>query len=508
MKDIAPELLEKIKNDFEKLLNNNTKIKELEEILQSGKATYEEANGYSVEVGKMLAKCFQDNLSSEILPDGKMYFNIANRIIPDRLKENYKLISDYAKETQTQLNKEAGLNINGVAPKINQDKIDGIVNRISSEENYDDISWILNEPLVNFSQAIIDDTIKANVELHHKLGLQPKIKRKSNGKCCKWCSEIVGEYKYPDEVPEDVYRRHNHCTCEVDYYPGDGKVQNVHTKAWGSTPNTDKESLIEEKKQIAEIKNAKTIKEANKIAKDMGFQADYGSVDLKCANEWNLGLYNAKKDFPEIADKINFVGSTQKRNTLIREAATKYYEEVLINTGTPKEAAKKLAKKYGRRIIGNVSPNNMASSIGEAAISSLPEKLRDKISPYLGITINEKYFDKYGKVIESGIRQVKEKWHPEGCFNVKATFDHEFAHQIDDYLNIRENEKIKKIFDEKTFDEITEALSEYSWNNNNPNRYSEMIAEGWSEYCNNDKPREMAKAIGEEIKRIWKKKNT
>lgn len=250
MKDIAPELLEKIKNDFEEILNKNLRVKELEKKLAKGKTTYSEANEYSIEVGKALSQSFKNNLSSEILPDGKMYYNIADRIIQDRLKNNHKLISKFSKETQTQLNKKAGLNIQGVAPEINQNRIDGIVNRISEEEKYDDIKWILDEPVINFSQSIVDETINANVKLHHKLGLQPKIVRTSTGKCCDWCSEVVGTYRYPDEVPDEIYKRHRYCRCKVDYHPGDGRVQNVHTKKWEDTEKKPRLDRIEKKLKL------------------------------------------------------------------------------------------------------------------------------------------------------------------------------------------------------------------------------------------------------------------
>lgn len=62
-----------------------------------------------------------------------------------------------------------------------------------------------------------------------RAGLRPKIIRKEKGNCCKWCKELLGVYEYPN-VPEDVYRRHSHCRCSVDYLPGDGKKQDVWDK--------------------------------------------------------------------------------------------------------------------------------------------------------------------------------------------------------------------------------------------------------------------------------------
>ncbi|WP_018659436.1 hypothetical protein [Allofustis seminis] len=284
-------------------------------------------------------------------------------------------------------------------------------------------------------------------------------------------------------------------------------MQNVHSKKW---IDPEKDDRIKERKEIEfqhEIQLAKNIREANKIAREMGFQADYSGIDIRAANEWNVGLYNAKRDFPEVTKKIKFVGSSQKRNHLIRKAATKYYYESLISNGYPKKEAESASKKLGRKIIGNVNSNEMASSIGLESIKGLPLGLKEAVSQYVGITMNDKYFDNYGRVIENGLRQVKSKWHPEGCFNVKATFDHEFAHQIDEHLEVGKNKTIQKIFEDRTNEKITHDLCRYAWDNDNPKKYSEMIAEGWSEYCNSKKPREMATIIGEEIIKLWKKKN-
>lgn len=246
MKDIAPELLEKIKVQFQEDYKSNKKIQKLLEKLKNKKATYQEANDFALQLGDILSKAFRDNLSSSVLPDGRMYFNIAEKIINDTLHNNYLEISSYAAETQSIMNKQAGLSIKGIRSEINQDRIDGIINRVSSEENFDKIKWILDEPVVNFSQSIVDDTIKKNADTHYKLGLKPKIVRKESGSCCDWCKEVVGVYEYP-KVPKGVYRRHRYCRCTVDYHPGDGKRQNIWTKEW---KDPEKDANIEARKKI------------------------------------------------------------------------------------------------------------------------------------------------------------------------------------------------------------------------------------------------------------------
>lgn len=244
--DIVPELLKLIEQEFFLKYSESKTIKEAIKILESKKATYINSNDYAVEVGRILANTFQNNISSDILPNGKMYYNIAERILNPTMINNYNLVSNYATEVQKELNHNARLIIKAQRAPLNQDRIDGLINRISSEESYDKVSWLLKEPIVNFSQSIVDDTAKENITFHAQAGLKPKIIRRSVGNCCDWCSKLAGEYSYP-EVPKDVYRRHKNCRCIVEYYPGDGKRQNVHSKKW---TDPDKEDKINIRKAI------------------------------------------------------------------------------------------------------------------------------------------------------------------------------------------------------------------------------------------------------------------
>ena len=41
-------------------------------------------------------------------------------------------------------------------------------------------------------------------------------------KCCSRCAALEGRYRHPSEVPSDVYRRHDNCTCTVTYESGRG----------------------------------------------------------------------------------------------------------------------------------------------------------------------------------------------------------------------------------------------------------------------------------------------
>ena len=244
MEDITPSLLKAIEELFQKGIDSNKKINRLLAVLQNGKATHPDAQEYAIEVGEALAEALGETLTADALPNGRMYYNIASRIFNTTLGQVFERVTEYTSEVQEELNKAAGLGLKTVIPRINQDRIDGLIDKVSNAENVADVSWVFNAPVVNFSQNAVDETIRANAEFQAKSGMAPRIVRRTDGNCCEWCSALAGTYSYPD-VPSDVWHRHNNCGCTVEYYPGDGRRQNVHSKIWVDEPTDDRKARIE-----------------------------------------------------------------------------------------------------------------------------------------------------------------------------------------------------------------------------------------------------------------------
>lgn len=241
--DVLPDILKEVQERFERDFGKSEIVRNAFAMLEAKKATYKTANEFAIEIGEILSKALRASLSADKLPDGKMYYNIAQRLLTDVLGRNYELVSGYASDVQKNLNSEAKIGLTTQVPELNQDRIDGLVNRLASEESFDDVKWLLDDPIVNFSQSIVDDSIRKNVEFHHKVGLSPKIVRRVVGHPCKWCKSLEGSYNYP-EVPKNIYRRHGNCQCTVDYHPGNGKKQNVHTKSWAESQKSAKIEVL------------------------------------------------------------------------------------------------------------------------------------------------------------------------------------------------------------------------------------------------------------------------
>lgn len=342
VEDIVPSLLKKIKSEFEGARLDSEVLKDLLSKLHHNKASYLDANQYAIEIGEILSKALGASLTNETLPDGKVYYNIAQRVLTDVLGRNYELVSDYAEQVQKNLNSEAKIGLAAQVPELNQDRIDGLVNRLASEESFDDVKWLLVDPIVIFSQSIVDDSIRKNAEFHHKVGLSPKIVRRVVGHPCKWCKSLEGSYNYP-EVPKDIYRRHGNCRCTVDYHPGNGKKQNVHTKEW----TDEKQKLVRKRSRIGiESVDEREQKRYNRVMKSSG--AVYGA--------WNdrNDPYNKERDrhaqeFYESVrnrNKQHEIVKVSNNSGLSQSDVEKIYNHVFINEYDLEDGRKRFDPSY------------------------------------------------------------------------------------------------------------------------------------------------------------------
>ena len=298
VEDLVPALLSDIERDFEKDLLSNAEVKAALLALKEKSANYKTVHEYAVAIGQILSKALGGSLSVDKLPDGKMYYNIAKRLLERTLGRNYELVSGYAAGVQQLLNEQANLRIKSQVPDLNQDKIDGLVNRLASEDDFDKVKWLLGDPIMTFTQSIVDDMIEKNAEFHRKLGMTPTISRESTGKCCQWCNSLVGNYIYGEE-PKNFYRRHGNCRCIIDYHPKNGKRQNSWSKKW----TKETRDVLERRKQLnidVRDNNRKAdIAEYKRIYEILGVE----KTPISLAKFQDL-KYNDSEKYEQLKDKV------------------------------------------------------------------------------------------------------------------------------------------------------------------------------------------------------------
>jgi len=387
--DVLPGILQEVQERFERDFGKSEIVRNAFATLKAKKATYKTANEFAIEIGDILSKALGASLSADKLPDGKMYYNIAQRLLTDVLGRNHELVSGYASDVQKNLNDKAKIGLKVQVPELNLDRIAGIVNRFSSEENFEDVSWLLGEPIVNFTQSIIDDSIQKNAEFHHRSGLQPEIVRKSYFHCCEWCQEVQGNYKYP-RVPKDVYRRHQHCRCILDYDPKNGKTQNVWTKKISNKSSDELENRkrinidVRDNNRKADIQEYKTIVDVLRVKNAPISLAKF--QDLK---------YNDVKGYKELKDRIKWTKAkfpTEKSLNGHFKDHGKEFGDITIEE-YQKMASDLLSKQTSDKILGYQTEHRRVRYDVENNVYVLGNPKVHKINTMFKPDLGKEYYD-------------------------------------------------------------------------------------------------------------------
>lgn len=276
--DVVPVLNDRINRSFQKNVMKDRQIANVTQRIRDGTARLEDAHRYAQHLGEDLSKALVDNLTVDNLPNGRLYYNIAQRTVVPALENNYNLVNDTADQIQKIANKKNKIGLGAVRADFPSERIQGLIDKMTSKdvEVTDIITW-LKEPIVNNSEAFFDDFIQANSKFQSDAGLKVKLIRKAESKCCEWCQNLEGSYDYGN-APDDIYRRHEFCRCTTTY-ESKKKSQNVWSKKQWTTPKEDlekrqsagqrQEMTLQER--ISQLEQLERDKELQNFIKETGF---------------------------------------------------------------------------------------------------------------------------------------------------------------------------------------------------------------------------------------------
>lgn len=250
--DIGIELHDRIKAAFDARCARDSTLTHIKRKIEGGTAAMEDTSVYARRMGELLRKSIESTTKPDDLPDGKMYFNIAQSILEPLLRGNYDDVNAICAEVQSALDAKKGIGLKPQKADFPAERVRAAIGGAAVKETAEHAIQVLGRTAENITGSFQTDYIRKNAEFRSKAGLSCYIERKDGFRCCNWCAGLAGRYRYPDEVPKDVYRRHDNCTCDVSYVSEKGR-QNVHTHQW----NWDKEKNQEYLRQLDAEKKAK-----------------------------------------------------------------------------------------------------------------------------------------------------------------------------------------------------------------------------------------------------------
>lgn len=243
---------DRIKAAFDARCARDSTLTHIKRKIENGTAAMEDTSVYARRLGELLRKSIESTTKPDDLPGEKMYYNIAQSILEPLLRGNYDDVNAICAEVQSALDAKKGIGLKPQKADFPAERVRAAIGGAAVKETAEHAIQVLGRTAENITGSFQTDYIRKNAEFRSKAGLSCYIERKDGFRCCDWCAGLAGRYRYPDEVPKDVYRRHDNCTCDVSYVSEKGR-QNVHSKQW----NWDKEKNQEYLRQLDAEKKAK-----------------------------------------------------------------------------------------------------------------------------------------------------------------------------------------------------------------------------------------------------------
>ena len=131
-KDIAPQLASNINNTFDSMIAADAVIKGFNAKLANETVTQRDVFNYAQRVARHAASSLSFSITPEVLPDGRIYWNIATRTIKPLLQRVHELINDAANAVQSIEDRKANIGIKPKSAPFPDDRISDLLNKLCS----------------------------------------------------------------------------------------------------------------------------------------------------------------------------------------------------------------------------------------------------------------------------------------------------------------------------------------------------------------------------------------
>ena len=205
---------DEIKKAFQETVDSDKECIKLYKQIRAGDASYGTASLLSARIGEDLGKVLIKYAPNMTIDEIDL-----DDILPKVLGLDQRMVTTACEMVQKDMNKDAGLGIKYKNPKFDMDRVKGLIDEVKSHETFSDIEDAFVDQLANFSQNIVDESIRVNAQTMFKAGIRTMVVRQAEAGACPWCLEQAGSYDYNEvkDTGNDVWRRHDNCRCNIDY---------------------------------------------------------------------------------------------------------------------------------------------------------------------------------------------------------------------------------------------------------------------------------------------------
>lgn len=224
---------EQLRAALDKKLAADPSLRAVMKRVKNGAATLTD----SAEYARVLSHILGREVSASILE-----LDDRESAVTQLLHDSYDDVNSIYAQTQSILDEQAGIHITPKKPSFSAERVEQFVHSLVDPTVKDSvIKRRARAGTETITKSFHDNCIKVNAQFRHDAGLKCYIVRIGT-KCCEWCTEVAGKYKF-GEQPDGIFRRHDNCDCTIIY---DGQVlrgkQNAdgsRSKTWEELPNAN-----------------------------------------------------------------------------------------------------------------------------------------------------------------------------------------------------------------------------------------------------------------------------
>lgn len=129
--DISTELYEKILNEFNSRYKRNREVSRFIKKVEGERASLEDASLFARELGEIASATLIAEMTEENLPNGVLYYNIAEKTIIPLMMHVHEIVNDYAIKIQEYVDKKDGVGIKPIRGELNRKRMHAIIQKIA-----------------------------------------------------------------------------------------------------------------------------------------------------------------------------------------------------------------------------------------------------------------------------------------------------------------------------------------------------------------------------------------
>lgn len=177
--------------------------------------------------GRILADQIIAVLQWEDFPEALLFESTARDIIFPLLEVQHQNLTPYFEKAQDAENKRNGWRIKSKMSEFSKARANGLVETMINQ-SYQSLVSSFPATSEQFSQGMIDDSVRSNADFVYKVGYPVKVTRVAEGKACAWCRGLEGSYYYNDlSNSDDIWKRHEGCVCDIQITKGGGDKESL-----------------------------------------------------------------------------------------------------------------------------------------------------------------------------------------------------------------------------------------------------------------------------------------